>query len=175
MDKKLQSNIPNIYAAGDCINTPSYVYTAAFEGKITVENAFAGTDTAMDYNSLPWVVFTDPQVAGAGLDEDAAAEGIPIEISKIELKDVPRSIAANDTRGFIKLIRNKETDKLIGARIVAPEGGELIQQLSMAIKYGITVKELAESLYPYLTLGEGIKLTAITFGKDVSKLSCCAT
>uniref|UniRef100_UPI004047D2B5 FAD-dependent oxidoreductase n=1 Tax=Polaribacter sp. TaxID=1920175 RepID=UPI004047D2B5 len=84
-------------------------------------------------------------------------------------------IAANDTRGFIKLIRNTETDKLIGARVVAPEGGELIQQLSMAIKYGITVKDLADSFYPYLTLGEGIKLAAITFGKDVSKLSCCAS
>ena len=59
--------------------------------------------------------------------------------------------------------------------VVAPEGGELIQQLSMAIKYGITVKDLAESFYPYLTLGEGIKLAAITFGKDVAKLSCCAS
>ena len=125
---------------------------------------------------MPWLVFTDPQVAGAGLDEvQAEQQNIPFEVSKIELKDVPRAIAANDTRGFIKLIRNTETDKLIGARIVAPEGGELIQQLSMAIKYGITVKDLAESFYPYLTLGEGIKLAAITFGKDASKLSCCAS
>jgi mercuric reductase len=58
--------------------------------------------------------------------------------------------------------------------VVAPEGGELIQQLSMAIKHGSTIKELAESLYPYLTLGEGIKLAAIAFGKDVATLSCCA-
>ncbi|MDZ4329296.1 MAG: mercury(II) reductase, partial [Flavobacterium sp.] len=121
-------------------------------------------------------VFTDPQVAGAGLDEaQAEVQNIPFEVSKLELNNVPRAIAANDTRGFIKLIRNTETDKLIGARIVAPEGGELIQQLSMAIKYNITVKELAESFYPYLTLGEGIKLAAITFGKDVAKLSCCAS
>ncbi len=75
----------------------------------------------------------------------------------------------------VKLIRNIETDKLIGARIIAPEGGELVQQLSMAIKYGITIKDLAESFYPYLTLGEGIKLAALTFNKDISKLSCCAT
>jgi mercuric reductase len=96
-------------------------------------------------------------------------------VSKLDLIHVPRALAAQDTRGFIKLIRNTETDKLIGARVIAPEGGELIQQLSMAIKYGITVKDLAESFYPYLTLGEGIKLAAITFGKDVSKLSCCAS
>ena len=176
VNEKMETNLPNIFAVGDVTNTPAFVYTAAFEGKIAVENAFTGAANAADYSSLPWVVFTDPQVAGAGYDEaQAEARQIPFEVSKLELKDVPRAIAANDTRGFIKLIRHLETDKLIGARIVAPEGGELIQQLSMAIKYGITVTELAESFYPYLTLGEGIKLAAITFGKDVSTLSCCAS
>ncbi len=176
VNELMETNLQNIYAVGDVTNTPAFVYTAAYEGKIAVENAFTGSENKADYFSLPWVVFTDPQVAGAGLDEaQAAAQNIPFEVSKLELKDVPRAIAAYDTRGFIKLIRNTETDKLIGARIVAPEGGELIQQLSMAIKYGITVKELAESFYPYLTLGEGIKLAAITFGKDVAKLSCCAS
>ena len=176
VNEKMETNLPNIYAVGDVTNTPAFVYTAAFEGKIAVENAFTGAENKADYSSLPWVVFTDPQVAGAGLDEaQAEAQNIQFEVSKIELKDVPRAIAANDTRGFIKLIRNTETDKLIGARVVAPEGGELIQQLSMAIKYGITVKDLAEGFYPYLTLGEGIKLAAITFGKDIAKLSCCAS
>jgi len=176
VNEKMETNLSNIYAVGDATNTPAFVYTAALEGKIAVENAFSGTENKADYSSLPWVVFTDPQVAGAGLDEvQAAAQNIPFEVSKLDLENVPRALAAQDTRGFIKLIRNTETDKLIGARIVAPEGGELIQQLSMAIKYGITVKDLAESFYPYLTLGEGIKLAAITFGKDVSKLSCCAS
>ena len=176
VNEKMETNLSNIYAAGDVTNTPAFVYTAAFEGKIAIENAFTGAENKSDYASLPWVVFTDPQIAGAGLDEtQAAAQNIPYEVSKLELKDVPRAIAANDTRGFIKLIRNTVTDKLIGARVVAPEGGELIQQLSMAIKYGITVKDLADNFYPYLTLGEGIKLAAITFGKDVSKLSCCAS
>lgn len=176
VSEKMETNLSNIYAAGDCVNTPPFVYTAAFEGKIAVEDAFSGAENKADYSSLPWVVFTDPQIAGAGLDEaQAAAKGIPYEVSKLELKDVPRAIVANDTRGFIKLIRNTENDKLIGARVVASEGGELIQQLSMAIKYGITVKDLADSFYPYLTLGEGIKLAAITFGKDVTELSCCAS
>ena len=176
VSEKMETNIPNIYAAGDVANTPAFVYTAAKEGSIAVNNAFLLSKNSVDYSSLPWVVFTDPQIAGAGLDEaQAKAQNIPFEVSKLELKDVPRAIAANDTRGFIKLIRNTKTDKLIGARVVAPEGGELIQQLSMAIKFGITVKDLADSFYPYLTLGEGIKLAAITFGKDISKLSCCAS
>lgn len=176
VNEKIETNLRNIYAAGDVTNTPPFVYTAAKEGSVAINNANSLAKTSVDYASLPWVVFTDPQIAGAGLDEaQAEAQNIPFEVSKLDLANVPRAIAANDTRGFIKLIRNTETDKLIGARIVAPEGGELIQQLSMAIKFNITVKELAESFYPYLTLGEGIKLAAITFGKDVSKLSCCAS
>lgn len=176
VNEKMETSHSRIFAVGDVTDTPSFVYTAAYEGKIAVENAFTNADKKTDYSSLPWVVFTDPQIAGAGLDEQQAeAAGIPFEVSNLPLTEVPRSIAANDTRGFIKLIRNPETDKLIGARVVAPEGGELIQQLSMAIKYGITVQELGESMYPYLTLSEGIKLAAITFGKDITKLSCCAS
>ena len=176
VNEKMETNFPNIYAVGDTTNTPPFVYTAATEGSTAVSNAFTGEIKVVDYSSLPWVVFTDPQIAGAGMDEiEAEKQGISFEVSKLDLTHVPRALAAQDTRGFIKLIRNTKTDKLIGARVVAPEGGELIQQLSMAIKYGITVQELAESFYPYLTLGEGIKLAAITFGKDVSKLSCCAS
>lgn len=176
VNEELETNIPNIFAIGDCNNTPAYVYTAAYEGKIAIENVFLNKRQKTDYSYLPWVIFTDPQIAGVGLDElQAQKNNIPFEVSKISLSDVPRNIAANDTRGFIKLIRNSETDKLIGARIIAPEGGELAMQLSMAIHYGIPVSELATMMYPYLTLSEGIKLAAITFGKDVSKLSCCAS
>src|SRR5690606_14970016 len=142
---------------------------AAAEGKMAVENAFKGAGSKTDYSSLPWVVFTDPQVAGVGLDEvEAAALGLPVEVSKMPLTEVPRSQAAKDTRGFIKLIRNKETDTLIGARVVAPEGGELIMELTLAVKYGITVNDLAKTFHPYLTLSEGIKLAAIAFGKDIA-------
>lgn len=176
VNEKMETNASNIYAAGDVTNTPPFVYTAAKEGSTAVNNAFSLSKNSVNYTSLPWVVFTDPQIAGAGMDElEAEKASIPFEVSKLDLVHVPRALAAQDTRGFIKLIRNTETDKLIGARVIAPEGGELIQQLSMAIKFGITVKDLAESFYPYLTLGEGIKLAAITFGKDVSKLSCCAS
>jgi len=176
VNELMETNLPHIYAVGDVADTPAYVYTAAYEGKIAIENALAGSDITADYTSLPWVVFTDPQVSGVGLDEvQAEMQHIPFEVSKLPLSDVPRSLAANDTRGFIKLIRNPETDRLLGARIVAPEGGELIMELSLAVKFGITVTDLARSFHPYLTLGEGIKLAALGFEKDVAKLSCCAS
>jgi len=176
VSSRQETNVSHIYAAGDCTNTPAFVYTAAKEGKIAVLNAFQSTGDKVDYTGLPWVVFTDPQVAGAGMDEKEAKEaGIPYEISVMPLTDIPRAQAALDTRGFIKLIRNSETDKLIGGRIIAPEGGELAMQISLAIKAGMTIQELANMFHPYLTLSEGVKLAAITFNKDVSELSCCAS
>lgn len=173
---QLETSAANIYAVGDVTANPAFVYAAAYEGKLAVKNAFNDAQLETDFSALPWVVFTDPQVAGIGLDEkDAAALNIPYEASVLPLSSVPRSLVALDTRGFIKLIRNPTNDKLIGARIVAPEGGELVSQISLAMRCGMRVEELANTLYPYLTLSEGVKLAAIGFSKDTAKLSCCAS
>lgn len=176
VNEYLETNVPNVFAVGDVTNLPPFVYTAAYEGNIAVSNAFQGTRLKVEFTALPWVVFTDPQVAGVGMDEmEAEKNKIPYQISVLPLTEVPRSLAALDTRGFIKLIRNTETDQLIGARIVAPEGSELTMEISLAIKYGIKVKELVSTLHPYLTLSEGIKLASIGFTSDITKLSCCAS
>lgn len=175
----LQTSVPHIYAVGDCNQHPPYVYTAAYEGKIAAINSAACCEDelkSVDYTGLPWVIFTDPQVAGVGMDEaECEKKNVSYQVSKLALSEVPRTIVGMDTRGFIKLIRHLETDRLLGARIVSPEGGELVMELSLAIKYGITTSELAESFHPYLTLSEGIKLAAIGFRKNVAALSCCAS
>lgn len=176
VNDRLQTSVENVYAAGDVVGEPMFVYTAAYEGALAAENAMSNASKERDYTALPWVIFTDPQVAGVGLDEQQAVKhGIDVDTAKLPLSHVPRSIAARDTRGFIKLIRDKKTDKLVGVRILAPEGSELLMEVSLAIKHGITVKEIVSAFHPYLTLSEGIKLAAITFGKDVSKLSCCVS
>jgi pyruvate/2-oxoglutarate dehydrogenase complex dihydrolipoamide dehydrogenase (E3) component len=87
---------------------------------------------------------------------------------------VPRALAARDTRGLIKLVAEKDSDRLLGAHILAPEGADSIQTAALAIKHGLSVSDLAETIFPYLTTVEGLKLAAQTFEKDVSKLSCCA-
>jgi mercuric reductase len=172
----LQTTLAGVWAAGDVLGQNMFVYTAAYEGALAVENMLTKADRVTDYTALPWVVFTDPQVAGVGMDErQAVAAGHDAEVATLPLSYVPRAIAARDTRGVIKLIRDKKTDLLLGARILAPEGSELLMELAMAIKFGITVTQLRNSFHAYLTLGEGIKLAAITFGKDVAQLSCCAT
>ena len=176
VDETLQTTAAGIYGAGDVTGDPQFVYVAAYEGKIAAENALTGSHTKRDYTALPWVVFTDPQVAGVGMDErQAAAMGMEIDTTVLPLSYLPRALAARDTRGFIKLIRNRETDRLVGARILAAEGSELLMEAALAIKFNIPVKELIDMHHPYLTLSEGIKLAAITFNKDVAALSCCAT
>ncbi|GAB4377223.1 MAG: mercury(II) reductase [Calditrichia bacterium] len=176
VDETRQSSVPGIYGAGDVVGEPMFVYTAAYEGKLAAENALSGSAKSRDYTALPWVIFTDPQVAGVGPDELQARQmGIDSESTTLPLSYVPRSLAARDTRGFIKLIRDRSNNKLIGARILAPEGAELLMEVALAIKFGITVDQISEMFHPYLTLSEGIKLAAITFSKDVKELSCCAT
>ncbi|MBL1215186.1 MAG: mercury(II) reductase [Ignavibacteriae bacterium] len=171
----LETSIPNIYAAGDITGKYLFVYSAAYEGALAVENMFTENKRKTDYSVFPWVVFTDPQIAGVGMDENQA-EGnkIDYDVSTISLSDVPRSIAARNTKGFIKLLRDKNSDKLIGARILASEGSELLMEIALAIKYGITVADLKNMFHPYLTLSEGVKIAAISFDMDVNKLSCCA-
>lgn len=171
----LQTNDPDIYAAGDCASEAMFVYVSAYGGNLAAENAVSGNNRKFDLSVLPKVTFTDPQVASVGITEiEAHAKGIDLSWAKIQLDHIPKAVAARDTRGFIKLVAESKTGRLLGAHILAPEGGELIQIPALAIKYEITVDELGRTLFPYLTLSEGIKLCAQTFNKDVSKLSCCA-
>lgn len=172
----MQTSVPNIYAAGDVLGSHMFIYAAAYEAKLAIENAFTSERKEADFKVLPWVIFTDPQVAGVGMDEiKAREEGLNVDTAFLPMSHVPRAIASNDTRGFIKLIRNTDTDTLVGARILAPEGSELLMEVAIAMKFDIKVSEIKEMLHPFFTLSEGIKLAAITFSKNVKNLSCCAT
>ena len=176
VDDTLQTAAPTVYGAGDVIGDPAFVYTAAREGQLAAQNALEGTAHDWRAMPLPWVIFTDPQVAGVGLGErEAAEQGVEVDVATLPLDQVPRAVAARDTRGFIKLLRERDSDQLVGARIVAPEGSELLMELSVAIQQDLTVEDLTDLLHPYLTLGEGVKLAALTFDRDIEKLSCCAT
>lgn len=174
-DEHLRTSVAGVYAAGDVIGEPAFVYTAAYEGRLAAENALSGDDRKRDYIVLPWVIFTDPQVAGVGMNEkEALRAGVEIDTATLDLANVPRARAARDIRGFIKLVKERGGDKLLGARVLAPEGGEQIMEAAMAIRFGIGVSEIAAMFHPYLTQAEGVKLCAQTFEKDVKKLSCCS-
>jgi len=175
IDERMQSTRPNVYAAGDVTGSDMFVYMAAYGAKLAAKNALNSNSLSYDNSAMPAVVFTDPQVASVGLTEAVAvAAGRNVKTSIVGLDHVPRALAARDTRGLIKLVADEDTDQLLGAHVIAPEGADSIQTAVLAIKFGMTTKDLGDTIFPYLTTVEGLKLAAQGFGKDVNKLSCCA-
>ncbi len=174
VDDHLRTSVANVYAVGDCTSLPQFVYVAAAAGTRAAIN-MTGGEASLDLSVLPAVVFTDPQVATVGLTEaEAQAKGIETDSRTLDLENVPRALANLDTRGFIKLVAEKASGRLLGCQVLAAEGGEIIQSAAMAIRQRMTIPEMADMLYPYLTMVEGLKLCAQTFSKDVKQLSCCA-
>lgn len=174
IDEHMRTSVSHIFAAGDCTNQPQYVYVAAAAGTRAARNMMGG-DAVLDLTAMPAVVFTDPQVATVGLSEDQArAEGIEVDSRTLALENVPRALANFDTTGFVKLVTDKATGRLIGAQILSAEAGEMIQTAVLAVRNRMTVQELGDQMFPYLTMVEGLKLCAQTFFKDVKQLSCCA-
>jgi len=175
VDAFLATSRPGVYAAGDVTGRDLFVYMAAYGAKLAAENALNGPARRYDARAMPEVVFTDPQVACVGLTEAAArAQGLAVRKVTLPLDQLPRALAARDTRGMITLVAEAASLRLLGAHILAPEGGDAIQTAVLAIKHGLTVTDLAETLFPYLTTVEGLKLAALGFAKDIARLSCCA-
>jgi pyruvate/2-oxoglutarate dehydrogenase complex dihydrolipoamide dehydrogenase (E3) component len=175
VDDRMRTSKPGAYAAGDVTGRDQFVYMAAYGARIAAENALNGDNRRYDATAMPAVVFTDPQIASVGLTETAALDrGLRVKTATLELSRVPRALAARDTRGLIKLVAEAASGKLLGAHIMAPEGADSIQTAALAIKTRLTVDELAETIFPYLTTVEGLRLAAQAFSKNVAMLSCCA-
>ncbi|MGQ0654268.1 MAG: mercury(II) reductase [Betaproteobacteria bacterium] len=174
VNERLETSAPGIYAAGDCTNQPQFVYVAAAGGTRAAINMLGG-QASIDLSTMPAVVFTDPQVATVGFSEaEAHHEGIETDSRVLTLDNVPRALVNFDTRGFIKVVAETGSGRLLGVQAVAAEAGELIQSAALALRARMTVSDLSDQLFPYLTMVEGLKLAAQTFAKDVKQLSCCA-
>jgi len=171
----LQTTNPYVYAAGDVTLGPQFVYVAAYEGTIAAANAIGGQKKKIQLDTIPAVTFSSPAVATVGLTEQQAKEkGYEIKTSVLPLEAVPRAIVNHETTGVFKLVADAKTGKLLGAHVVAEHAGEVIYAATLAVKFGLTITDLRETLAPYLTMAEGLKLAALTFDQDVGKLSCCA-
>lgn len=174
VDEGLRTSAPHVWAVGDCTNLPQLVYVAAAAGTRAVIG-MTGGHAALDLAAMPTVVFTDPQAAWVGLTEgEAQRRGRSVEARVLPLDQVPRALANFETRGFMKLVAETGSGRLLGAQILADGAGEVVQAAALAIRRRLTVHDLADQLFPYLTMVEGLKLAAQTFTKDVSQLSCCA-
>lgn len=170
-----QTSNERIYAAGDVTLGSQFVYVAAYEGGVVADNAIGKLNRKINLSVIPAVTFTNPSIATVGLTEEQAKEkGYEVKTSVLPLDEVPRAIVNRETTGVFKLVADASTLKVLGVHVVAENAGDVIYAATLAVKFGLTVEDLNESLAPYLTMAEGLKLAALTFDKDVSKLSCCA-
>ena len=176
----LRTNVPHIWAAGDVIGseTESQMATpvGAHDGGIAASNALAGTNRRVDHTVIPRTIFTDPQVAVVGLtDEEANERGIVCQCNTIPLSVVPRAGAIRDTRGVIKMVLERSTRRVVGVSMLGVNAGEIIHEVAMALRFGATADDFIDMIHVYPTMAEALKLVAISFTKDVNRLSCCAS
>ena len=184
VDVTMRTTNPDIYAAGDVTGGPGYVYIAAAGGRVAAENALnsltpAGTatddPTEFDLSVVPGVTFTSPQVGSVGLTEARAkALGHHVQTAVLKMDQVPRALVSHDARGLVKMVADAANGKLLGIHVVAPLAGELMGEATLALRLGLSARDLMGTLHPYLTWSESMKLAAQGFTMDVSKLSCCA-
>jgi mercuric reductase len=181
VDRTLRTSARHIWAAGDVIGreTESQMATpvGAHDGKIVAHNALSGEPPReVDHTIIPRTIFTDPQVAVVGLtDEEAVAAGIACKCNTIPMSAVPRAGAIRDTHGVIKMVLEVPTRRVVGVSMLGVNAGEVIHEVAMALRFGATTDDFIDLIHVYPTMAEALKLVALSFTKDVNRLSCCAT
>lgn len=156
VDEHMMTNIDGIYAIGDVIPGPQLAHVASFEAFCAVENIL-GKEKKMDYSAVPRCVFTDPEVAGVGLTEQEAKEkGYSVEKGEFDFRSLGKAQAMEQFMGKVKILADKETDKIIGASIIGPHATDLIHELSVAVRLGLTADEMGEVIHAHPTLAEAV-------------------
>ncbi len=180
VDEYLRTSVPHIFAAGDVIGREvgSQMATpvGSQDGGIVAHNPFSdAAPRRVSHRVIPRVVFTDPQVAVVGSTEaDAVAAGHPCWCRVVPMTLVPRAGAIRDTRGFVKMVADAETDEVLGVTMIGHNAGEVIHEAAMALRFRAKLHDFIDLLHVYPTMAEALKIVAISRYKDPARLSCCA-
>ncbi|MCO6040691.1 mercury(II) reductase [Thermococcus alcaliphilus] len=164
----------NIYAAGDVIGEPMLETVAAKEGFTAATNALEEKNIKIDYRVVPKVVFTDPQLASVGLTDREAQKFTECSCRTVEISNVPKALILGEERGLIKMVVDAKTKEILGVHILAYNAAEMIHEAAMVIRNRMTVDEVIDTLHVFPTMSEAIKLAALSFKGDISKMPCCA-
>ncbi|MCX9010407.1 MAG: mercury(II) reductase [Candidatus Methanoperedens sp.] len=172
---ELRTSARHIWAAGDVLGEPMLETVAGKEGFIAAENAIANRERKMEFSAIPHAVFTMPQVASVGLTERKAEErGIKCRCSTIPVELVPKAVLTKDTRGLVKMVIDDSTERILGVHILASLAADMIHEGVLAVKYGMTIGDIIDTVHVFPTMTEAVKLAAQSFRRDVSRMSCCA-
>lgn len=161
VDAHYQTNIKGIYAIGDVITGPMLAHKAEDEGVVLAEH-LAGIKGHIDYNKIPSVVYTWPECAAVGFtEEQLKADKVSYSVGKFPFMANGRARAMNSTDGFVKILTDKETNKILGAHIVGPNAGELLAEVTLAMEFGATAEDIALTCHSHPTLSEAVKEAAM--------------
>ena len=174
VNEHMETSVPNVYAAGDVAGKMFLEALAAKEGMIATANAFENAKRTIDYDTIPAAVFTNPQVATVGLTEEEEMRRFnACSCRTVEVSRIPKAKALKEERGLIKMVIHPENSKILGVHMVAPDAADLIHEAVLAVKFGLTVDDIIDTVHVFPTMSEGIKLAAQAFVRDISVMSCC--
>jgi mercuric reductase len=175
VDKFLATSNPDIYAVGDVNDLPKRLETTAGrEGTIAVLNSFEKKNAFIDYNLVPYGIFTHPSIAGVGiLDKDVSSLSSECLCLTLDFDKVPKAKIINDTRGFIKMIINKENEEILGIHLISHDAVDIIHEASLVVKNKMKVSDLSQMIHIFPTLSEVFKLVSQSYQLDLSNISCC--
>jgi mercuric reductase len=174
VNQHYQTDNPNVYAAGDCIGKMPLETVAAKEGALAAENALTVPVRTINYEHVPHAVFTNPQVASVGITEEEEMRRFnACSCRTIYMDAVPKAEAIKEDRGVFKMVIHPRSSKILGVHIVSPNAGDLIHEATLAVKFGLTIDDIIDTVHVFPTLSEGIKRVAQAFTRDVSQMSCC--
>lgn len=160
VNDQLQTSVKHIYAAGDVLGRDSYTHTAILESRVAAHNLFERNKITPDYTATPGLIFTSPEIAHVGLSEDDCQKrDLAINKAIAPLNIVARSNTADFRDGFVKLVTDKK-GVLLGGTIVAPHASEMIHELALAVKHGLTAKQIAETPHAFLSWAEAVRVAA---------------
>jgi len=160
-DGHFATNVPGIYAIGDVIAGPMLAHKAEEEGVVCVE-MIAGQKPHINYDAIPGVVYTWPEVGTVGkTEEELKAAGIAYKVGKFPFSANGRARAMGDSEGFVKILADKVTDRVLGAHIIGPDAGTLIAELAMAVEFGASAEDVARTCHAHPTLNEAVKEAAL--------------
>jgi dihydrolipoamide dehydrogenase len=158
---RCKTDAPGVYAIGDIVRGPMLAHKASEEGMM-VADIIAGHKTLMNYDCIPWVIYTHPELAWVGkTEQELKAEGVAIKVGKFPFTASGRAMAANDTQGFVKLIADAETDRILGCHIIGGNASELIAQAVIAMEFGSSAEDLALTVFAHPSMGEAIHEAAL--------------
>ena len=170
VDSKMRSTVSNIFAIGDIVGDPMLAHKAAFEGRVASE-VIAGLPAENDPKCIPAVIFTDPEIAWAGLTEsEAKAKNIPYEKGEFPWRASGKAIAHGQTEGLTKTLYDPDTRQIIGIGIVGTNAGDMIAEGALAIEMGADAEDIGLTIHPHPTLSESVRLSAEAFEGTITDL-----